>query len=178
MDKVAWRRWAEDLTPTGPEESERIVAVLRRRLAEESWRAILTFLAMPGEVDLSALHSEPGVRFLVTRTPAQGPLTVHELRDDLEEHRFGFRQPRAETPLVDAAEVDAILVPGVLFDRRGGRLGHGRGYYDGLLTGLTSGPTKVGVTVDRRVVEKLPMGLDDVFMDALVTETGWKEVER
>jgi 5-formyltetrahydrofolate cyclo-ligase len=177
MDKAAWRRWAADLAPTSPAESERIVEALAQRIAQESWRVVLTFLAMPGEVDLSGLETMPGIRFLVTRTPGDGPLTVHELTGELEVHRFGFRQPPAGTPAADPAGADVIFVPGVLFDRRGGRLGHGRGYYDGLLTGLDE-PTKIGVTVDRRVVEEVPMGTGDVFMDALVTETGWQEVTR
>jgi 5-formyltetrahydrofolate cyclo-ligase len=62
------------------------------------------------------------------------------------------------------------LVPGVLFDRHGGRLGHGKGYYDTLLRGQSM--YRIGVTLARRVIEQVPTTVDDVRMDALVTELG------
>ncbi len=178
MDKASWRRWARDLAPATPEESGRVVAALQAALTEQGWTTVLTFLAMPGEVDLAGFHRTAGVRFLVTRTPVAGPLTVHELTGRLERHKLGYYQPLPEAPEVDPAEADVVLVPGVLFDRRGGRLGHGKGYYDSLLARIGPATMKVGVTLDRRITESVPMSEGDVSIDALVTESGWQPAIR
>ena len=68
-------------------------------------------------------------------------------------------------------------MPGLMFARDGGRLGHGKGYYDTLLASLGSRPHLIGVTVDRRVVDTLPMTGHDIWMDGLATESGFHPVQ-
>jgi 5-formyltetrahydrofolate cyclo-ligase len=136
----------------------------------------LTFLAMPGEVNLDDLHRRPGMRFVITRTPVADDLTIHDLAGPLETHAFGYRQPVEGSPTVASSLIEAVLVPGVLFDRRGGRLGRGKGYYDRLLGAMRPRPFLIGVTLERRVVPEVPMTEDDIRMDAVITEQGFSEV--
>jgi 5-formyltetrahydrofolate cyclo-ligase len=164
---------AAAITPTTSAESAAVTATVREILGLHKWKVVLTFLAMPGEVDLGALRKDPGLTLAVTRTPKTGPLTVHALEDPLERHPFGYLQPREDATLVDRDEIEVVLVPGLMFARDGGRLGHGKGYYDTLLTSLQPRPHLIGVTVDRRVVDSLPMTDHDIWMDGLATETGF-----
>jgi 5-formyltetrahydrofolate cyclo-ligase len=163
------------IAPATLEESDRVTASIREVLMRHDWRVALTFLASPGEVDLSGLTQIPGLTVLVTRTPRQGPLTVHALTDQLESHPFGYRQPLDDAPLVDPAAIEVVFVPGVLFAEDGGRLGRGKGYFDGLLSSLHPRPYLIGATLDRRVVWKVPMTESDVYMDAITTESGFRE---
>ncbi len=151
--------------------------VVAQALRRFSFQVVLTFLAMPGEIDLACLRDDPTLVLGVTRTPRDGPLTIHRLEEPLEGHPFGFLQPAADAAVMDSAEIEAVLVPGVLFSTNGGRLGRGRGYYDQLLSGLHQRPRFVGITVDRRVTDDLPMSDNDVWMDALVTESGYRETD-
>jgi 5-formyltetrahydrofolate cyclo-ligase len=137
-------------------------------------KVVLTFLAMPGEISLACMHDDPSFSLAVTRTPRQGPLTIHRLEGSLETHPFGYLQPTAEAELMDRDGIEAVLVPGVLFSPAGARLGHGRGYYDQLLSSLETRPLLVGITVDRRVVEGIPMTETDVWMDGIATESGYR----
>jgi 5-formyltetrahydrofolate cyclo-ligase len=57
---------------------------------------------------------------------------------------------------VTPAEVGALLVPGLAFDPRGGRLGQGGGHYDGLLRRLSAGAVVIGVAFPFQVVERVP----------------------
>jgi 5-formyltetrahydrofolate cyclo-ligase len=175
-EKAALRRWAGGLQPASDEESLRIAATAAEVVERNEWSTVLTFLAMPGEVSLEDLHSRPNIRFLVTRTPKIGDLTIHDLSGELELHPLGYRQPGPNAPNVSPRTVEVVLVPGVLFDRRGGRLGHGKGYYDRLLGSMRPRPYLIGVTLDRRVVPQIPVDKDDIRMDALITEQGFTEV--
>jgi 5-formyltetrahydrofolate cyclo-ligase len=171
--KGEWRRWARSLPPAGDAESAAVVAHLAPWLLTRPPVSVLTYLPLAGEVSLVALADRvPAVRWLVTRTPQEGPLTVHRLSAQREVHPYGFEQPRADAEAVDPAEVEVVLVPGLAFDRSGHRLGRGAGYYDELLARLPVGSIKVGVTVTARVVPALPHEPHDVAMDRLATEEG------
>lgn len=68
---------------------------------------------------------------------------------------------------------DLILVPGILFDRWGGRIGSGLGYYDRFLANLSVGIVKWGICLESHISDlRLPQAPHDVRMDALCTEGG------
>ena len=156
-------------------ESSAVVDALRVFLTETSIAAyVLTFLPMAGEIDLDPLLHQ--YRCAVTRTWPHGRLTVHRADVDMERHRWGYLQPVADAPELLLDEIGAVLVPGVLFARRGGRLGHGAGYYDRLLPRLHAGAILIGVTTEDRLVDQLPTDAHDVRMTHLATEKGIRPV--
>ncbi len=71
---------------------------------------------------------------------------------------------------VEVAEIDLIMVPGVAFDRRGGRTGHGKGYYDKLLEHCRPDTPLVALAFECQMFEEIPMQDHDVFMDKILTE--------
>jgi len=71
---------------------------------------------------------------------------------------------------VRVEELDMIMTPGVVFDRNGGRLGNGAGYYDRLLQTVRSDTRIVGVCFESQLVEKIPMAAHDVYMHNVITE--------
>lgn len=172
--KAAWRAWVETLPSI--RESSAVVDAVRVFLTERSITAyVLTFRPMAGEIDLDPLLDE--FRCAVTRTWPHGRLTVHRADVRMERHRWGYVQPVADAPELPLDEIGAVLVPGVLFDRRGGRLGHGAGYYDRLLPRLPADAILIGVATEDRLVDELPTAAHDVRMTHLATETGVRAVE-
>lgn len=67
-------------------------------------------------------------------------------------------------------QLDCIMVPGVAFDRNGGRLGNGAGYYDRLLKSVRADTVIIGVCFESQLVEQVAMESHDVSMDAVITE--------
>jgi len=133
-------------------------------------RTVLTYLAFRNEIDLSALFDLlPHIRWAVPRIVGKG-MAIH-LYDParLVRHRFGMLEPDPTLPEVAPCELDVVLVPGVAFDRHGGRLGFGGGYYDRFLP--TTPALRVGVTYDHCLAERLPCGERDQRMDWVVTPT-------
>jgi len=147
-------------------------AALCRRLA--AWPAlretqiVLTYLAFRNEPDLSLLFDLlPLIRWIVPRI--EGKRIVLHPYDParLVRHRFGMLEPAADLPVVDPTTLDLVLVPGVAFDRQGGRLGFGRGYYDRFLP--TTPALRVGVTYDECLAGALPCGKHDQRVEWIAT---------
>jgi 5-formyltetrahydrofolate cyclo-ligase len=170
--KAAWRNWARTLQPCAVVDNEAIVNAVRCFLLErlDPVKRILTFRPMPGEIDLDPLLAE--FPCAVTRTWPHGRLTVHSAEADMEHHRWGYLQPVADAMEIPLGEVGVVLVPGLLFDRDGGRLGHGAGYYDRLLPRLVAGTTLIGIAGEAHIVDRVPTDEHDVQMTHLATESG------
>jgi 5-formyltetrahydrofolate cyclo-ligase len=102
-------------------------------------------------------------------------LDLHEVRDparDLEAGTWGIREPRpGRCPRVESEAIDFVIVPGVAFDPRGGRLGYGGGYYDRFLADCsTSCPLLVAGAFEIQVVEEVPVEEHDALMNLIITE--------
>ncbi len=86
---------------------------------------------------------------------------------DLSEGAYKIKKP---TIIKEAliSEMDAILVPGLAFDRGGNRLGFGKGCYDKLLAG--SRVLKIGLCYGFQITDAVPAEKHDVKMDYIITE--------
>jgi 5-formyltetrahydrofolate cyclo-ligase len=74
--------------------------------------------------------------------------------------------------IVDPAQFDCLVVPGVAFDRWGRRLGRGSGYFDRTLVGAHRSRFMIGWAYSFQVIDEVPVGGHDVRMDAIITEQG------
>ncbi len=75
-------------------------------------------------------------------------------------------------------DLDFILVPARAFDRRGNRLGRGKGYYDRFLSRLPQRTIKCVVGYDCQLLEEVPHDADDATVDLVVTESGVIETSK
>ena len=171
--KAELRRQIAALAPPRPGESERVVGHLADFLRSQGPSLVLFYLSLADEVSLDALPDLVSqARWAVTRVAGPHHLTLHPAETATVVGPLGIRQPPPGAPTVDVAFVDAVLVPGRAFDRAGGRLGRGAGHYDRLLPSLRPPVPRVGVTLDRFVVDRVPVEPHDVPMTHLATEAG------
>ncbi len=107
------------------------------------------------------------------RSPSEG-LLLSEVRDldgELTEGSYGILEPREEfIRLVPPERVDLLTVPGTAFDRRGYRLGFGKGYYDRLLKAMPPKTVSVGLAYSFQVVARVPTEEGDEPVGRLITE--------
>lgn len=82
----------------------------------------------------------------------------------------GVQVPGPECPEVDPLTIDLVVAPGLSFDRRGGRLGRGAGFYDRFLAGLRA--VRVGLCFDEQVVDQVPTDPGDERMHCVVSPSG------
>ncbi len=103
---------------------------------------------------------------------------IYDLNRDLTESDFGILEPKTELrnseqggekATLEARRAALTLTPGLCFDALGGRVGHGKGYYDKHLA--LAKTYAVGVAFEAQVhAKKLPLETHDMNLDALVTE--------
>ncbi len=98
-----------------------------------------------------------------------------ESMDELELGMYRILEPKNELRSMECkrlqpADLDLVMVPGVAFDRNGGRTGHGKGYYDKLLQHARLDAPLIALAFECQMFEKIPAESHDIYMDKVVTE--------
>ncbi|HEU4452541.1 MAG TPA: 5-formyltetrahydrofolate cyclo-ligase [Longimicrobium sp.] len=160
-------------------------AVAEEEIARRVWtvpevaaaRTLLLFADLPEEVSTDAIASEAlhaGIAIVYPRVQVDTrTMTLHRVTaaDQLAPASYGIREPDpARTALVDPAEIEAVLVPGLAWDRRGGRLGRGAGYYDRLFAHEAWRGFRCGVFFAFQEVPAVPTEPWDIPLHAVVTD--------
>ena len=83
---------------------------------------------------------------------------------------WGIPEPVDATP-ADIADIDLVIVPMVIFDKQGHRIGYGKGYYDRFLADCSATTRKVGLCYFDPV-ETIAIEPTDIPLDAVVTPDG------
>jgi 5-formyltetrahydrofolate cyclo-ligase len=153
--------------------SQAIAARCNALIAVLQPRAIAGYLPIRSEVDPRPILDRARAGGAEIALPATtGSTTMVFRRYDREEPMtiggFGTLAPAADAPIV---EPDLILLPVVGFDRMGTRLGHGLGFYDRAIAGLTRRPPLLGIAFSVQEVALIPRQAHDVRLDWIVTES-------
>jgi len=109
------------------------------------------------------------VSYVVRNNPI---LQLSELKsfNELEPKKLGILEPKDNfIREFSLKKLDLVIVPGLVFDKNGHRIGYGYGYYDRFLKKI-DGDKKIGLAFDFQLVDKIPEEQHDVPMDIIVTE--------
>lgn len=142
---------------------------------------VLMYAPMESEINVFPIAEralELGKRVLFPRCSKQEhTMSYHAVTslDMLENGAYGICEPPEDAPIYDPERDTGsaiCLVPALVFDREGYRLGYGKGYYDRYLSAF-SGCT-IGVVYSDYILKAVPRGRYDVKVDILLTEKGVK----
>jgi 5-formyltetrahydrofolate cyclo-ligase len=118
-----------------------------------------------------------GKKIVVPWCNEHGELELFHLAgmNELAAGMYGILEPTSDLRYlpqkqVSPDELDLVMVPGVAFDRSGGRMGHGKGYYDKLLQHARADAPLVALAFECQLFPEIPMGRHDIFMDMIITE--------
>lgn len=176
MDKESLRTEVRSQGPIDESTQSDVRSGLFTWLSSRLPGTVSAFLAMPGEIDLSPLFTRlPGWRWVLPRVEPRRRLSFRDKDVSRETHAFGMSQPADQGPEIPIREIDVFLTPGLAFDLMGGRLGNGGGYYDRILAERRRDSIAIGITVDARVYDTVPMMAHDQRVDWLATESGVRE---
>ncbi|MCR9250638.1 MAG: 5-formyltetrahydrofolate cyclo-ligase [bacterium] len=94
-----------------------------------------------------------------------------EDKKQLEQNKWGIPEPKSGKR-VFSSEIDVVLIPFISFDRRGNRIGYGKGYYDRFLSECQPDVLKVGLSIIPPLDEILQADEHDIAMDLCVSHLG------
>jgi 5-formyltetrahydrofolate cyclo-ligase len=158
--------------------SQDIIREISNLASYRGARVVLAYAGFGSELqtgDFLRRTLELGKTLLLPRVNRETKsLDIYEVKDlecDLKPGIWGIREPNPDicSP-ADTRAVDFVLVPGVAFDSRGGRLGYGAGFYDRLLANRPSQACIVAGAFEIQMIEHVPMHEHDVPVDVIVTE--------
>lgn len=131
-------------------------------------KQILSYSALPDEVSVSAFnkHLAEQNRLSLPRIENRTlvPYTVTDMENQLKTFSHRFLEPTLDCKKNE--RIDLVIVPGVVFDKNGGRIGFGKGFYDTFL--FESKISSIGVAFHEQMFDgELPLEAHDIQMEKL-----------
>lgn len=110
--------------------------------------------------------------------PETREMDFYEYNDlnELEVVYYDLKEPKAiKNNYIHKDEIDLLIVPGILFDKRGYRIGFGGGYYDRFLTDFNN--TTLSLVSEIQLVDEVPYESFDIPVQYIVTEKGLQKTK-
>ena len=154
------------------------------RIAEQFWQlpviqraqSILFYASMPGEVDTLAMIEKAiflGKRVslpIVEENKGKLIPTLISSMEYVHKKKHGILEPHYDPDKeIALKDIDAVVVPGLAFDKNCNRLGRGAGYYDRFLSTLPKTVTTVGLAFDFQLTECLPTQAHDMRLQHVIS---------
>lgn len=160
------------------EEVFSLSALVQRRLLESRFFAgagkLALYSSFANEVlteELFRAAKDSGRQVFYPRVAQGRSLAFYRVRElgEMAPGAYDLREPGPASEAAEAAEFDLVVVPGVAFDARGGRIGFGKGCYDAALAGAAC--PIVALAYEFQVLKtNIPLEPHDVTVTAIVTE--------
>ncbi|MCM8766372.1 MAG: 5-formyltetrahydrofolate cyclo-ligase [Candidatus Omnitrophica bacterium] len=152
------------------EKSLRIKEILFSLEEFKKARVLMAYVNLEYEVDTENIIKEAlrmgkvvAVPVTVKKEKTIIPSKIINFAEELVPSHFGIREPKAEfLRVIPKESLELVLVPGIAFDKKGIRIGHGLGYYDRFLKTLPPQVKTIGLAFDFQIVEDIPVFPHDV----------------
>lgn len=156
--------------------------ICRRFMTLASYRyadILLLYAPLPDEIDIYPIFEDALKRGKQIAFPRcldrEHDMVYHFVShsSQLKKGSYGIMEPDESLPLLSQKEEQKNMlcfIPGLCFDRRGYRLGYGKGYYDRYLTDFKG--ACMGLCYSDFILDSLPQGKYDRSVDFIVTEKG------
>lgn len=158
--------------------SKKITNSFRKLEEYKNSRMPLIYVSFRSEVDTHQLIRErlnSGLEVAVPKTDVTNRrLETYLLKDwekGLRPGAYGILEPDVKVAsLIRPSQIDMVVVPGSVFDRRCGRYGYGGGYFDRFLSIEAPQALRIGLAFSLQVLQEIPLKTHDQRMDIIVTE--------
>lgn len=152
---------------------------LLRLESVQSASTIFIYVSFRSEADtFGVLHEllrlEKLVSVPITHVKAKrmDAIQIVNIENDLTPGYCGILEPnkkRQAESIMPPDKIDVVVVPGSVFDEKGGRFGYGGGYYDRFLEKIPEA-LRIGLAFEVQMVKKLPLQRHDQLLDVIITE--------
>ena len=116
-------------------------------------------------------EKHPGIKILLPKSNIQEHTLVHIVWNDqtaLAMNEWGITEPE-DGEETDPLQIDVVIVPLLVFDKKGNRIGYGKGFYDRFLSACRSDTIKIGVSLFEPVENIEDTDEHDIPLDICIT---------
>lgn len=133
-------------------------------------KTIAAFYSFDNETDINPLFRDSSKHWYLPRVMGSGDMAFYKYDQStpMQKNRYGIYEPVGGVEL-SPDEPDLIFVPALMVDKKGHRLGYGKGYYDRFLSKLTEKSVKVVPIPEELTIEDLPADEFDIPVDFAIT---------
>nr|WP_052221024.1 5-formyltetrahydrofolate cyclo-ligase [Clostridium homopropionicum] len=138
-------------------------------------RTILVYVSYNGEVDTHkfiqhALKDNKIVCVpkIVSKKEGMKAIEISDF-EDLKIGSYGILEPTSFNKKIDEESINLVIVPGVAFDLKGGRIGYGGAFYDRFLKNISKDTFKVAIAYDFQILKNIPMEVHDEKIHRIIT---------
>ncbi len=132
---------------------------------------ILIYYPFGSELDIKGfLNDETKNRFLPRVYKNEMQSCRYKGEENLIINKWGIKEPSNICETIDPKCLDLIILPALMVDKKGYRLGYGAGFYDRFCNNLNSSCKKLVAVPNTLLIENLPVNDWDVPCDLVVTE--------
>jgi len=156
---------------TKAETASAVFALLESCPEFQNAHKILVYHALPDELPTQDFLQQwaDGKQLYLPRVNGEELDILLYSPESLHKGAFNILEPDGNE-CTDVETLDLIIVPAVAFDRRGNRLGRGKGFYDRLLQKAKC--PKIGIAYHFQLLDEIPAEPHDIPMDKIITEEG------
>ncbi|MFH1413325.1 MAG: 5-formyltetrahydrofolate cyclo-ligase [Candidatus Omnitrophota bacterium] len=153
--------------------SDKIKEKLFKIVDFKSAKRVMFYIALDGEVNTEDMIKEAIKLGKVVSIPIcrKNRITMRPCRLEcttkLKKGLYGVSEP-AVKKYIPSDELGLVVVPGVAFDKKGNRLGRGKGYYDRFLRKLPPYISTIGLAFDFQILPSLPVTAGDVSVNRVL----------
>ncbi len=149
--------------------SRRVFSTLRNLAAFMVARNVLLYHSLPDELSTRAFLDDipEGKRYFLPRVNGLNLEILPYDRSRMHLGAFQIEEPDGDES-VNIDDIDLIIVPALAYDRKGNRVGRGKGYYDRLLA--NSRATTIGVCYNFQLVDEIDTDDFDIPVDYVIAD--------
>lgn len=162
------------------EEKERLDTIIFDKVVSskeyKEYKCIFIFVSYDTEVDTHRIIKQAlkdgkvlCVPKVISKEEGMAIVQINKF-EDLEIGYYGIPEPKDTKLKVEEALIDVCFLPGLAFDKKGGRVGYGGGFYDRFLRKSRKDAKKIGLAYSFQILEEVPMEQNDEFIDGIITD--------
>ncbi len=171
----------DTLSCAGQQQKSKLIMERLTQLARfRSAATIFTYVNFRSEVETRSLIDfmlEMGKKVVVPVTLVKErdllPVSISNPDQELAPGYCSIPEPIPsirESQLVAPDTIDLVVLPGSVFDERGGRMGYGGGYYDRFVSQKAPRAIRIGLAYELQLVKRAPLQEHDELLDMILTE--------
>ncbi len=182
MDKASLRKLytqkRSELSSFQIGEASATVAQNFAKLSLAGIKYLHAFYPIVGKAEMDSLkiiewlrETQPEINLVLSKSDLKNHSLSHFIWEEdtpLAINSWGITEPE-HGELVESGQLDMILVPLLVFDKRGNRVGYGKGFYDRFLSQCRPDVQKVGLSFFDPIEEISDANQFDITLDVCIT---------